>query len=696
MSKQPKLHAAQRSAAQLIAKLVGQRAPGESGCSREGPGAATKNVPGQTPDRPPRPPSAHVDDHHAENIPADMRGMPCWVAWRWEYRDGKWTKPPIDPLTGKSLDATGPDSWMTFDEARELARQHGDGIGLAVGTKDSPSEFVPPDIDHCIDDQGIIDPRALELVAKFCTYAEITPSGRGLRIWIRAKKPGNRCKAPSHKDKFLATVELYEHSRYLTVTGRILEGVPAAIATRQAALNELYGAMFGGAGNHQGNGQPQAQSPVDVSDEALLEKARKAKNGAAFSALFDQGDTSRNGRDDSSADLALLNPLAFWTGCDSSRMETLFSASALGKREKWKERPDYRARSIDRAIADCTATYEPRPKSGAKPSSNGKDNGRQAATKRPDILDVEELLAGYKPGSFGKVSEELGGLVHLWINWLVYGTLSMVFSKPKIGKTRCYIQFIKVLWEALPWPDGSPNQAPKGSKTLVLPYDRNQLEIWDAMQKAGIPDNAAVCPHDPRDPTGICLIPLDDPLMKRVLAKTMADDPAIKLVIVDTLTYASGKSLYKPEDMKALLDDVMEPAMRHKCAILVLVHENKEGEALGRRIGERARIHRHLERINDADPNKLRLSIKNTNFKIPKPLLATHVEKGIEFQSGEALTEASKTIREQCARWMVDYLNQKHGIGIKVDYGTLIRAAGDEGYAGTCDETSRRWSDPTI
>ena len=223
----------------------------------------------------------------------------------------------------------------------------------------------------------------LELVAKFCTYAEITPSGRGLRIWIRAKKPGNRCKAPSHKDKFLATVELYEHSRYLTVTGRILEGVPAAIATRQAALNELYGAMFGGAGNHQGNGQPQAQSPVDVSDEALLEKARKAKNGAAFSALFDQGDTSRNGRDDSSADLALLNRLAFWTGCDSSRMETLFSASALGKREKWKERPDYRARSIDRAIADCTATYEPRPKSGAKPSSNG--TGHQAAPLRPEI-----------------------------------------------------------------------------------------------------------------------------------------------------------------------------------------------------------------------------------------------------------------------------------------------------------------------
>ena len=321
--------------------------------------------------RPPKPPSAHVDDQTAENIPLDMRLMPCWVAWRWEYRDGKWTKPPIDPLTGNSLDATGPDSWMTFDKARELARRHGDGIGLALGEKCSPSGFVPTDIDHCIDDQRNIDPRALDLVKRFDSYTERTPSGRGLRIWVRGKKPGDRCKAPSHKDKFLASIELYEHSRYLTVTGRKIENSPSAVATRQTALDELYGAMFRTGGNHQGNGQPHASNPVDVSDEALLAKARTGKHGSEFSALYDRGDTGSHGGDDSSADLALLNRLAFWTGCDTGRMETLFSASALGRREKWKDRPDYRARTIDKAIRDCTATYEPKPKPGAKPSSNG-------------------------------------------------------------------------------------------------------------------------------------------------------------------------------------------------------------------------------------------------------------------------------------------------------------------------------------
>jgi len=194
--------------------------------------------------RPPKPPSAHVDDQAAENIPLEMRVLPCWVAWRWERRDGKWTKPPIDPLTGNSLDATGPDSWMTFDKARELARRHGDGIGLALGEKGSRSGFVPPDIDHCIDDQGNVDHRALDLVKRFDSYTERTPSGRGLRIWVRGKKPGDRCKAPSHKDKFLASIELYEYSRYLTVTGRKIENSPSAVATRQMALDELYGAMF--------------------------------------------------------------------------------------------------------------------------------------------------------------------------------------------------------------------------------------------------------------------------------------------------------------------------------------------------------------------------------------------------------------------------------------------------------------------
>ena len=33
-------------------------------------------------------------------IPRDMKVLNQWAAWRWEKRNGNWTKPPISPATG--------------------------------------------------------------------------------------------------------------------------------------------------------------------------------------------------------------------------------------------------------------------------------------------------------------------------------------------------------------------------------------------------------------------------------------------------------------------------------------------------------------------------------------------------------------------------------------------------------------------
>src|SRR5262249_2928319 len=123
-------------------------------------------------------------------------------------------------------------------------------------------------------------------------------------------------------------------------------------------------------------------------------------------------------------------------------------------------------------------------------SSSTKDNKRQSQAKK----EAEKQLAGYKPRTFNQVADKLGELKHLWKDWLVSGNLSMVYSKPKQGKTRVYIRLIKTLWFAEQWPDGSPNEWPAGTKTLVIPYDRNHLEIAADMKALGIPDEAAVCP----------------------------------------------------------------------------------------------------------------------------------------------------------------------------------------------------------
>lgn len=173
----------------------------------------------------------------------------------------------------------------------------------------------------------------------------------------------------------------------MTVTGRHLEGTPLAIAARQTALDALYGEMFPKRPNHQANGRARASKLASDSDNELLERARRAANGSKFAALYDAGDTGVWGGDESSADMALMNQLAFWSGCDADRMERMFSASALGQRGKWRERRDYRERTINEAIAKCTDTY----KANGKAPTNSKPTTPPTGHAPLDPINLTEL-----------------------------------------------------------------------------------------------------------------------------------------------------------------------------------------------------------------------------------------------------------------------------------------------------------------
>ena len=107
--------------------------------------------------------------------------------------------------------------------------------------------------------------------------------------------------------------------------------------------------------------QTSSSTPLSSShDAALLLVAQKARDGAAFSALW-KGDTSAYGGDESAADMALCNKLAFWTGKDAARMDALFRQSGL-MRSKWDELRGvntYGKITIAEAIAKCTSVYRP-------------------------------------------------------------------------------------------------------------------------------------------------------------------------------------------------------------------------------------------------------------------------------------------------------------------------------------------------
>jgi hypothetical protein len=203
--------------------------------------------------------------------------------------------------------------------------------------------FAGVDLDNCVD-AGEVAPWAMEIVEALNSYTEVSPSGTGLKIWVEATKPGDRCKTG---DK-----EMYDSGKFFTFTGERFTG--EGVEKRQEQLTELYRRLF-----PQNTATPRSyDARTELGDFELLEKARASSStGREFEALYDRGNPT--GGDHSKADNKLMMMLAFWCGKDAEQIERLFSGSALGQRDKWTRRADYRKRTIERACNKTSKVYDP-------------------------------------------------------------------------------------------------------------------------------------------------------------------------------------------------------------------------------------------------------------------------------------------------------------------------------------------------
>jgi predicted transcriptional regulator len=188
---------------------------------------------------------------------------------------------------------------------------------------------------------------------------------------VNGKKPGPRCKNAK------LGVEIYETDRFFTVTGQRIDELPSTINDRQAELEALYSEVFPPLAPSSSNGHTAKPVVVLSMDDQELITRMLRKNGRV-QALWD-GDTSGHANDDSAADLALCNELAFYTNRDAGRIDRLFRQSGL-YRPKW-ERQDYRDRTIDKAIAGTATTYDP----------NYRSNGEDETDEPPNALAVEPV-----------------------------------------------------------------------------------------------------------------------------------------------------------------------------------------------------------------------------------------------------------------------------------------------------------------
>jgi hypothetical protein len=109
---------------------------------------------------------------------------------------------------------------------------------------------------------------------------------------------------------------------------------------------------------------------ADLGDEEILSLARGARNAAKFEALWDGDITGYASH--SEADQALISLLAFYTQ-DEGQLDSLYRRSGLC-REKWLKRPDYRRRTIERALSNLSETYAPSDDGARMVAGNGHRN----------------------------------------------------------------------------------------------------------------------------------------------------------------------------------------------------------------------------------------------------------------------------------------------------------------------------------
>ena len=166
----------------------------------------------------------------------ELKDKKLWFLWSAKPgKNGKVTKVPFAANGG----ATGTDdahkgTWVSFDDAESARNQfQASGLGLKI-----PKGFFLLDIDH----KDISDPFAQLMLSRFSSYAEVSPSGKGIHIIGQC----DITKLPVHFDdrrkRLVLDSEYYQKrsdiglelyigditNRYGTFTGNTINSLPIA------------------------------------------------------------------------------------------------------------------------------------------------------------------------------------------------------------------------------------------------------------------------------------------------------------------------------------------------------------------------------------------------------------------------------------------------------------------------------------
>lgn len=168
-----------------------------------------------------------------DRMPPELKLLKNWVLWAAVWNGSKWTKRPIQ-ISGYGASTTKSKHWASFDDVKQAyeravaqgfmdLREKGKPVqqvpvgGVGFVFDGSPDEnglvFAGVDFDKVISGRAIA-PRAKERIRSLRSYTELSVSGGGLHVIVKARALKSGI---SHDG-----VEMYTSGRFFTMTGEAL------------------------------------------------------------------------------------------------------------------------------------------------------------------------------------------------------------------------------------------------------------------------------------------------------------------------------------------------------------------------------------------------------------------------------------------------------------------------------------------
>jgi len=485
---------------------------------------------------------------------ADVSHWPVFAVWKLIYRDGKPTKVPCD-LTGQPISVTQP--WFTLEQATKAYLEGKfDGTAGKLGCGD-PQEGYLCGIDlDCKDGKPEdlqLDLAYLQENFGFNTYAEYSPSGRGVHLlfWAKLDEPYVNTTIQLPHGTRMEVYAYTDEKRFVTITGARIPGFPRDIRDCTKALENLKKAY-----------PKQAQETIITPTSGikgrveftslppkLQEEIRKlAKKDPKFSYLFNKGYEEGDFREipsESEADFYFCRTLSKWLLGRGYTEEELahsldkaYRASAL-YREKWDEprgEGTYGSLTISKVLAE-------------------------QAFPPIQTMSATDILSG----NFDPPQERIEGLLTRGI--------ALVAGRAKAGKTQLCMQGTISL---------ATGEEFLGHKVipcgvLYLALEESPGSVQARLHNLSLIPGALIYPiYFSWD-----LQPLGSGGEDQ-LADFLQKHPEVQVVIIDPFVYVSPKtnrkdlSWYEQDYQKI---EILRPLVRDREVTIILVHHLRKQEA---------------------------------------------------------------------------------------------------------------------